>query len=290
MIEAMGITLRESVEAILVIFIMAAYLKRTGEGGKTRYVYGGAIAAVLLSIVLAWGLSAVGMNPENEMVEAVLYLIAGVLVLSLTIWMLQHGKHFKSEVESHLEKSTSVFALVGIAFFMVFREGVETVIFLQSLLLSGSSPIENFTGGLAGIILAVLFAVVFLRGTIRIDLGRFFRITGGVLLVLALNLFGHGFHELFELQILPAWGALEAFTDILASDAVTTGLIALMLVAMAGSILYDLITASPPEFGELAENKRKEAVARFRQQKVRKISMATFVTVAIVGVLIGTAI
>ncbi len=290
MIEAMGITLRESVEAILVIFIMASYLKRTGESEKTRFVYGGAVAAVLLSIGLAWVLSALGMNPENEMLEAVLYLIAGVLVLTLTIWMLRHGKHFKSEVESHLEKSTSIFPLIGIAFFMVFREGLETVIFLQSLLLSGTSPLENFTGGIIGIALAILFAVVFLRGAIRINLGRFFKITGGVLLILAISLFGHGFHELFELHVLPEWGPLEGLTEFLSADATTTGLIALMLVAMAGSILYDVITASPPDFAELAEAKRQQAVEQFRQRKIRKASVATLVTVAIVGVLVVTAV
>ncbi len=146
MIQAAGITLRESIEAILVIFIMTAYLERTNDSKRKKYVYRGALAAVGLSILFAFILSSLGIDPENELMEGIMYWVASILVGTLIIWMTNHAKHFKAEIEGKISKSSGGFALAFIAFVMVFREGAETVIFLQGLLLAGTTPVQNFLG------------------------------------------------------------------------------------------------------------------------------------------------
>lgn len=183
MIQAASITLRESIEAILVIFIMTAYLERTNNSKRVKYVYWGALVAVGLSIIFAFILSSFGIDPENELMEEIMFWTAGILVATLIIWMNRHAKHFKTEIEGKISKSSGGFALAFIAFVLVFREGAETVIFLQGLLLTGTSPVQNFLGGIIGIALAILFGAVFLRGPARINLSRFFKITTAILLV-----------------------------------------------------------------------------------------------------------
>ncbi len=290
MIEAAGITLRESIEALLVIFIMAAYLDRTGESMKKRFVYTGALIAVGLSVLLAILLSSMGINPENELVEGILFFAAGILVASLTIWMMRHARHFKGEIEQKLSRSSSGLALATVAFVMVFREGAETVIFLQSLLLSGSTPVENFTGGLLGITLALLFGFVFLRGTARINLKRFFNVTAVILGVLVLHLIANGFHEFFETEILPSTEGLLVVVGFLSKASTSASIIALMLLALVATVLYDLITSPAPDYEALNPAERRKAQYDFLKEKYTKIGLASVVTLAMVILLTPTII
>jgi len=285
MIEAAGITLRESIEAILVIFIMVAYLKKTSAAHKKKYVYSGALMAVGASIALALILSGIGINPENEFVEGILFFTAGILVAGLTLWMMRHARHFKSEIENQLGKASSTLALFGIAFIMVFREGAETVIFLQSLLLRGTSPAESFLGGVLGIGLAVLFGGVFLRGTAKINLRRFFRVTAAILIVLAIELVANGFHEFFELRVLPSTESLMTVVGFLAKDSTGASIIALMLLAIAGTVLYDLIQASGPQVTNLSPAERRKAKYDFLKEKYMKVGLASVITALMVTLL-----
>jgi len=288
MIEAAGITLREAIEAILVIFIMVTYLQRTDQAGKKKFVYGGALIAVALSAGLAVLLSSIGINPENEFVEGILYFIASILVATLTIWMIRHAKHFKTEIETKLAKSTSALAMGAVAFVMVFREGAETVIFLQSLLLSGSSPVENFLGGLFGIILALVFGFVFLRGTSRIDLSRFFRITAVILFILAIELFANGLHEFFELQLLPSNEWVLGIVGFLSKDSTGASIIGLMMFALIGTVLYDLITSRQPDLSDLKPAAQRKKRYEFLREKYSKIGLASVITILTLALLTPT--
>ncbi len=289
MIEAAGITLREAIEAILVIFIMAAYLEKTGEADKKRYVYAGALVAVLLSIALAVGLSAMGIDPENELAEGVLFIAAGLLVASLVVWMWGKAKTIKQEVEAKVAAAAGGTALALVAFVMVFREGVETVIFLQSLLLAGASALENLLGAIFGIALALGFGVVFLRGTARINLPRFFRVTSAILAVLVVKLIASGFHEFFEVGLLPSNEALLAFVGFFARDSTGALIILVMLLALVGMVIYDIATSrlSLPEHLSGAERRRLRY--EFAKEKYSKLALGAVLLITS-GVLLAPAV
>lgn len=288
MIEAAGITLREVVEAILVLFIMVTYVERTGHEEKKGVIYWSAGAAVGLSIVLAVGLSILGIDPENEVAEGILYLVAAVLIGTLTIWMVRHAGHFKEQIEAKLAQTTSSLALGAVAFTMVFREGAETVIFLQSLLLSGTSPAESFLGGMLGIVLALLFGVVFLWGGTKINLTRFFRVTAGILGVLALQMLANGLHEFFEVQLLPSNETALAIVGVLTRESAGATIVAGLLLVVALTALYDLLQAEAPSTTGLSAAEKRKVQYNFLKEKYAKVGLASMVTVVVVGLLTPT--
>ncbi len=279
MIEAAGITLREAVEAILIIFIMASYVERMGEGWKKRYIYYGAFAAVLASIAIAFLLSSIGADPENELIEGVMFFIAAILVGSLVAWMWVKSKHMKREIEEKIQRTTGFLGLAAVSFFMVFREGVETVIFLQSLLLTGGNQVENFTGALLGIALAVVFGYVFMRGTARINLARFFRITSAVLILLVIQLIANGFHEFFELGIISTNDQVMSFVGLLSRDDVSAGFIVLMLAALTSSVVYDVLKAATPDLSSLKPAERRRVKYELMKEKYLKTGVGAGVLV-----------
>lgn len=288
MIEAAGITLRESIEAILVIFIMTAYLDRTNDGGRKKYVYRGALVAVILSIVFAYILSKFGIDPENELLEGSMYWVAAILVATLVIWMSRHAKHFKTEIESKMSNAGGGWALALIAFTMVFREGAETVIFLQGLLMTGTSPLQSFSGGLIGLALAILFGTVFLRGAARINLSRFFKITTAILLVLAFDLFVGGLHEFFEARIFPSTRHILAVVGFFKRDSTNAVLIAIMLLALILTVMYDMIKAPQPDLTSLKPAEKRKVRYNFLKEKYTKIGLASVITLVVVLLLAPT--
>ncbi len=285
MIEAAGITLRESIEAILVIFIMTAYLERANDVKRNKYVYSGAFIAVGLSILFAFILSAFKIDPENDLMEGIMYWVASILVATLIIWMGRHAKHFKTEIEGKIAKSSGNFALAFIAFVMVFREGAETVIFLQSLLLAGTTPIQNFLGGVIGVTLAIVFGIVFLRGTARINLSRFFKITTAILLVLAFELLIDGFHEFFEAQYLPSTKTLLTIVGLFKRNSTSAAIITLMLLALILTVLYDMLKARQPDLSSLKPAERRKAKYNFLKEKYTKATLASIITLTVVVLL-----
>ncbi|SMO64404.1 Fe-S-containing protein [Fodinibius sediminis] len=274
MLEAAGITLRDSIEAILVIFVMLAYLKRSGQENRKRYIYGGASIAVIISIAAGIILSHIGVNPENEWVEGMLYFASAILVGSLTIWMIRHSSDLKSDIEEKMQKSSSGMMLGFIAFVMVLREGAEIVVFMQSLLLAGNTPVQNFLGGVMGMVLSIIFGFVFLWGTTKIHMGRFFKVTSVILAILVLQLTANGFHELFEIGVLPSTEMVMLGIGFLAKDSTGTLIIALMLFALILLVMYDLIKSHPPEFSGLKPTDRRKKRYRFYKEKYAKMSLS----------------
>lgn len=277
MLEAAGITLRDSIEAILVIFVMMAYLKRTGQETRKKFIYVGTVLAVGISIGLAVVLSKIGIDPENELVEGILYFTAALLVGSLTVWMVKHAKNFKADIEAKMEKSTSGLMLGFIAFIMVLREGAEIVIFMQSLLLTGNTPVQNFLGGMIGVLLSVIFGFVFLWGTTKINMNRFFKVTSVILGILVIQLTANGLHELFEVGILPSTQGLMWAVGFLAKDSTGTFIIALMLFSLILLVLYDLFKTRLPDLSGLKPVDRRKRKYRFFKEKYAKIALSGLV-------------
>jgi len=121
----------------------------------------------------------------------------------MVVWMNRHGKHIKTEIESGLQKGKGAWGVFWFVFLMIFREGVETVTMLAALGLD-TSGVMSAVGAVLGIVLAVLFGISFVRGTIRVNLKQFFRVTTVILVVVVAQLTITGLHELSESQVLPS--------------------------------------------------------------------------------------
>ncbi len=206
MLQTFVITLREGVEAALVIAITVAWLRKTGRLDLLPTVYRAVISAVIACFLAAWAFSKIEYNEDAY--EGWVLLVSAVFVFSMVIWMNRHGGKLKGEIETRLQKDTAetgsrsgVFLFV---FLMIFREGVETVLMLFGTVRLDTDGILTFVGGLLGIGLAVLFGISFVRGTIRVNLRQFFQMTTVILMVVVVQLVITGLHELSESQVLPA--------------------------------------------------------------------------------------
>ena len=208
MFEAFIVTLREGVEAALVVGIIVAFLRREGYERHLGAVWAGVGAAVAASLLGAFLLYRWAVN--QEVFEGLLYLGSAVIVGSMMVWMWRHSHALSGEMKGSLarivarERAGSVAAgLFAFTFLMIFREGIETVVFLSALSLT-TGGLMAILGVLVGLALAVVFGVLFVRGSLRIDLGRFFKITGIALFIFVLQLLTNGYHELSEAGWLPA--------------------------------------------------------------------------------------
>jgi FTR1 family protein len=208
MLEALIVTLREGVEAALVVGIIVAFLRREGYERYLGAVWAGIGTATAASLAGAFVLYRWAVN--EEVFEGILYLGSALIVGSMMIWMWRHSHSLSGEMKGSLarilsrERTRSVAAgLFLFTFLMVFREGIETVLFLSALSLN-SDALMAALGVLAGLVLAVAFGVFFVRGSLRIDLGRFFKITGIALGIFVLQLLFNGYHELSEAGWAPA--------------------------------------------------------------------------------------
>ncbi len=207
MFQSLVITLREGVEAALILGIVLGYLKKTGRQAWSRYVWWGLGAAIAASLAAAYVVHR--FEIIEDAYEGWLMLVGAVFVATMVFWMWRTGKHLKKEIEtklSELSATPSRKAATGLflfVFLMVFREGAETVLFLAAVSLR-TTELLNFIGGVLGLGLAVALGVAFFKGSIKVDLRKFFTVTTMVLFVVAAQLLVSGVHELSEAQVLPS--------------------------------------------------------------------------------------
>lgn len=204
MLSSLVITLREGIEGALAVAIILLYLRKTGRLRLTGAVWWGLGAAIAASLAGAYLVQRIAMN--GEIFEGMLMFAAAIFVSTMIIWMWKSARGLKKEIEAKIEQialreeTGNRGAWIGIflfVFLMIFREGMETVIFLSAVTLT-TSALLSFFGGILGLLLAVLFGIFLVRGTLKIDLGRFFKITGIVLLLFVVQLVIGGIHELSE--------------------------------------------------------------------------------------------
>ena len=188
MLQTFVITLREGVEAALVIAIAVAYLKKTGRSELMPTVYRALLSAVIACFVAAWGFSRLGLNQDAY--GGYTLLLSALFVFSMVVWMNRNGRKLKGEIETRLQvEQSGARAGWGVFFFvflMIFREGVETVLLLAAVRFDTSGVLQ-WIGALAGVALSVLFGMSFVRGTIRVDLRQFFRMTTVILMVVVVG-------------------------------------------------------------------------------------------------------
>lgn len=222
MFEALVVTLREGVEAALVVGIIVAFLRKEGEGRYLGAVWSGLAAAIAGSFAGAWALYRMAVN--EEAFEGVLYVASAAVVASMVVWMWRHGRAIAGEMRGSLARILARRAGAPVAagvflftFLMVFREGVETVFFLSALSLT-TSGLLAFLGAALGLGAAVAFGVLFVRGSLALDLPRFFKVTGVALGIFVLQLLVNGYHELSEAGWVPASERTMALVGPLVKD------------------------------------------------------------------------
>lgn len=243
MLEAMVVTLREGVEAALVVGIVLAYLRKTEQGHLARFVFYGLGSAVVVSLVGALAVQKLGLDLENEIVEGALMLVAAGFVGSLLLWMWKAGRTLRRRMEARLGSVTAEKARLGLflfTFFMILREGVETVLFLFALSSAiGANPMYNFIGGVLGLFLALLFGFFLVKGSLRINLRSFFGATGVVLVLLVLKLVANGLHEFFEFGLLPASEIVLSAVGFLTKESTSVVILIALIVVPAITMLQE---------------------------------------------------
>ena len=213
MLQALIITLREGVEAALIVGITLAYLVKIGRPELRRSVYYALGAAAVCSLAFAALISRAHLN--QDVFEGWIMLAASVFVVTMIIFMMRTARHLKGNIEGKLgllAGEGSYFGLFLFVFLMVVREGVETVLILSAVQLN-SSELLGFLGTLLGVAASVAFGVMFVKGSVRIDLRKFFSVTTVILWFVAAQLLITGLHELSENGVLPSssvrWRSLD---------------------------------------------------------------------------------
>ena len=236
MIQSFVITLREGLEAFLIVAISLAYLKKTGRQALVKAVHWGVAVAVGLSI----GAGLLLQRARNQALwEGVLALVAAVLVASLTVHMWRAARRMKRHIEGRLEESaarTGRAALAGVFLFtllMITREGMETALLMNALLFQVRSPMV-VAGAVGGTLLAAVIAWLWSRYGHRVNLARFFQVTAIFLFVFVLQLLIYGFHELTEAGVLPYSEPLHWATEPYGPEGVYGRYLSYLLVLLPG--------------------------------------------------------
>lgn len=203
MLQMTVFTLREGIEAFLIVAIAIAYLRKSGRDGLVSAAWWGTGSAALLSTVLGVFLAEVAVQP---IWEALLAAVAAAMVISMVVYMLKHAKKMRGEIGGRLETAaTGAGPWIGvfvIVLLMITREGMEMAFIAASLARQAEST-HLFWGALCGIAMAAALAWGWSRYGHRINLGLFFQVTSIFLVLFALQLLVYAFHEATEANVLP---------------------------------------------------------------------------------------
>src|SRR3954463_13716038 len=207
-IQAAVILLREGLEAMLVIAALAGYLTRAGGGHRINALYGGALAAIGASIVAAWLFAVLNSGEHSDILEGVIILVAAGLMLYVSGWLMVKQDprgwqdYLAHKADGALAQDT-VWAVAALAFLAVFREGAETVLFVNALATAeGGWGAGLFAGlGAATLGLVVLFYFINLIAQ-KIPLRPLFIITSAFLFAMAIKFIGEAVQEFQEQSII----------------------------------------------------------------------------------------
>ncbi|MFE3996800.1 iron uptake transporter permease EfeU [Streptomyces goshikiensis] len=202
------IGLREGLEASLVVCILVAYLVKTGHKDKLAPLWAGVGLAAAVSLgfgaALEFGTQELTFQAQ-EAIGGSLSIIAVGLVTWMVFWMKRTARHLKSELHGKLDAALAMGtgALVFTAFLAVGREGLETSLFVWRSVKAAGDGAAPLVGVLLGIASAIALGWLFYRGALKINLAKFFKWTGGMLVVVAAGVLAYGVHDLQEADFLP---------------------------------------------------------------------------------------
>ncbi|PYX47466.1 MAG: DUF2318 domain-containing protein [Acidobacteria bacterium] len=264
MLQAFIITLREGVEAALIVGITLAYLTKIGRQELRKTVYAALAAAFLGSIGVAIVISRTHLN--EDVFEGWIMLVAAFFVITMVIFMMKTGRKLKGELEGKvglLAGNDAWFGLFAFIFLMVLREGAETVLILSAVSLN-STELMSFLGTLLGVVASIAFGVMFVKGSVRINLQKFFRITTAIMFLVAAQLIISGLHELSESGVIASSKREMAIIGPIVSNDWFFFVTIFALAALM--ILFE--AASPAE--------RRKAAWSARRERMWMISVLTF--------------
>jgi len=234
MLQSAVITLREGLEAFLIVAISLTYLRKTGRAALAPAVYWGVAASVVLSVIAGWLLH----QASNQALwEGLLAVVAAVLVASLTIHMWRTGKKMRQHIHDAIDRSVAragSFAWLGVFAFtvlMITREGMETAILFNAIIFQVKSA-QLLIGAALGSIGAALLALAWVRWGHRLNLGLFLQVSAVFLLVFVVQLVLYGFHELTEANLFPNSEALHWATEPWGPDGRYGKILSYMLVLL----------------------------------------------------------
>ena len=281
MLQAFIITLREGVEAALIIGITLAYLNKIQRRDLRKSVFVALAAAFIASIGVAILLSRFQFS--EDLFEGWVMLAAAVFVVTMIIFMMRTGRKLKGEIESKLGSLAGRGSQLGVflfVFLMVLREGAETVLILSAVTLE-SSALQSFLGTLLGVLAAVIFGVMFVKGTVKINLQKFFRVTTVILFLVAAQLLISGLHELSEYGVLPSSKREMALIGPIVSNEWFFFVTILALAAMM--VLFEARRRQPQALPESAAEKRKASwSARRERMWMTAVFASSFIFIVLV--------
>ena len=209
MVYSLLITLREGLEAALIIGILLACLTRAGQREGARPVLYGTVAALVVSLgggllfyFLAGGLKGAAM----EIFEGSMMLLATGILTHMLIWMQREARHMKARIEGQVAAALtrgSTLSMALLSFTVVVREGLETALFLLAGARTADSLPLYLGGALAGVLAATALGVLLYRGSLRLNLRWFFGVTGWLLVLAAAGMLANGIKELHEAGVVP---------------------------------------------------------------------------------------
>lgn len=262
MLSALLISLREGVEAALVVGIVLVYLNRINRRELARYVWAGVGLALLASGAVALALERWQISEDGF--EGVLLLVAAVFVVTMIVWMNRAARQLRKHIELRVDalatrsEAAAAWGLFLFVFLMVVREGAELALILRAVELSAEG-VSVWIGTFAGLAIAVGVGFFFFKGTLRIPLGRFFAATSIILMIVAFQLALTGVHELSEAQWIPSSrGEMATVGPVVRNDVF---FFVVILGAAAILVLREWLLAShkaAPSAGTDAERRRSE--------------------------------
>ena len=217
MLPGFVLSLREGLEAALIIGIVFGVLRQMRRPELTPVVWGGVISAVVISLVTAFVLYTLGTAFEGtseQIFEGVMMFLAAGVLTGMIFWMRQQSSRIRSGLEMDVRQALTQVgsrALFFIAFLAIVREGIELSLFLTATTFTSSAG-STLIGALLGLCTAVILGWMLYTASVRLDLRRFFQVTGILLILFAAGLVAHGIHEFNEAGLIPS--VIEPLWDI----------------------------------------------------------------------------
>lgn len=207
------IGLREGLEAALVVSILIAFLVRTGRRSLLPRVWLGVAIAVAVSVGVTLALTLAQQALTFEAQEAFgggLSIVAVGFVTWMIFWMRRAARSMSAELRGRLESAIQMgpTAVVVMAALAVGREGLETAVFFFAAAQAAGETTEPLIGFLLGIAVSIVLAYLIYRGAVTLNMGKFFTVTGVLLVFVAAGILAYGVHDLQEAAILPGLGTL----------------------------------------------------------------------------------
>lgn len=250
-VQAAVILLREGLEAMLVIAALAAYLRKVGGDHRITALYGGALAAIGASIAAAWAFAMFNSGQHSDILEGIIVLAAAALMLYVSGWLMVKQDprgwqdYLANKADSALAQDTA-WAVSALAFFAVFREGAETVLFINALAATEGGWSVGLFGGLAAATIGLVVLFYFINLIARkIPLRPLFIITSAFLFAMGIKFIGEAIQE-FQEQNLVSFTEVKSFAWVqsLGFNPTLEALSAQLLVVLVALATFSVVQRS----------------------------------------------